>query len=898
MLRELITSNLSENELINKTIEYENIQFLNAIQLIKSKPIQLNVEINRLTNDFQINENDVLTVTGKIRLVPNVKPIQIDESKKKNSSIQLKNDDFYREMRIRGYDYQNDFRCIESISIDGSHAQVKWLNWITFLDNMLQTLLISIDSRSLYLPTVIRSIRINMKEHTDYIEQMKINNEEIVLNVTNNKYLKRTACAGIEIFDLTTSSIARRQQNGIEAIDSYQFVPFFDNSMQFNQNNVYRIIIQLIDEMTQKKYFNIVEIFNEKRPAQIESISQAINKLPQVDFKLSLLTNETQREAMKSSNDNITVITEANESIDILILSYEQLKNKKFMENIDEKLSKTTFFICLNDTEICDSQYDCITALIGDNNITYSLLKPKGKDIAIDKQSIDIINFDSKDEEFKWLNEIQEKLRKTKANILIVSENEKHSGVLGFVKCLKRENFNHKIQCIVIIDEFAPKFEPNKVFYEKYLFKLPFILFNNDKWGTYRHITLDHSAKYQPKVRDNMDKFYTANCQQIGNLSTLLWEPTTSTFNTDDDLIKICYSAINFRDIVGATGLIRIEDLNFDTSKRSNGVFFGFEYSGIARNGDRVCGIVPNSGFSTYKKNVDKFTWKVPDNISLRDASTIPIIYWTLYYTFFMRTNIRSGQSILIHSGCGGIGLAAIRIALTNGLKVFTTVSNKDKKDYLLKTFPQLMPEHIGNSRDCSFEEMIMNATNGRGVDHVLNSLTDDKLLASVRCLADHGNFLEIGKYDMANDRKLGMHRTFAIDKSFVVIDPTNLDETHSDHLYQLIDKDLKNGTIKPLPVMVYPPDEIQNAFKHLSSGKHIGKLAIQIRDDDDVNEILPMNIISNATFKDNKSYVVVGGLGDFGMEFIDWMYLRGARNIIISSRRQPWSAYQSYRIK
>lgn len=64
---------------------------------------------------------------------------------------------------------------------------------------------------------------------------------------------------------------------------------------------------------------------------------------------------------------------------------------------------------------------------------------------------------------------------------------------------------------------------------------------------------------------------------------------------------------------------------------------------------------------------------------------------------------------------------------------------------------------NIGNSRDCSFEDMIMIQTNGKGVDYVLNSLAEDKLAASVRCLGYNGVFLEIGKFDIFNNNKLDM---------------------------------------------------------------------------------------------------------------------------------------------
>ena len=68
----------------------------------------------------------------------------------------------------------------------------------------------------------------------------------------------------------------------------------------------------------------------------------------------------------------------------------------------------------------------------------------------------------------------------------------------------------------------------------------------------------------------------------------------------------------------------------------------------------------------------------------------------------------------------------------------------------------QLTDRNIGNSRDTTFEQLIVSETNGRGVDLVLNSLAEDKLQASVRCLAQGGRFLEIGRFDLDNNSRLG----------------------------------------------------------------------------------------------------------------------------------------------
>jgi NADPH:quinone reductase-like Zn-dependent oxidoreductase len=82
----------------------------------------------------------------------------------------------------------------------------------------------------------------------------------------------------------------------------------------------------------------------------------------------------------------------------------------------------------------------------------------------------------------------------------------------------------------------------------------------------------------------------------------------------------------------------------------------------------------------------------------------------------------------------------------------------------------QLTDNNIGNSRDTSFEQLIMTETNGRGVDLVLNSLSEEKLQASVRCLAHRGRFLEIGKSDLAKNSFLGMQYFMTLLTSFLLV--------------------------------------------------------------------------------------------------------------------------------
>lgn len=112
-----------------------------------------------------------------------------------------------------------------------------------------------------------------------------------------------------------------------------------------------------------------------------------------------------------------------------------------------------------------------------------------------------------------------------------------------------------------------------------------------------------------------------------------------------------------------------------------------------------------------------------------------------------------------------------------------------------------------------------------------------------------------------------------------------------------MVDEGIENGVIQPLPSTIFPANEIEQAFRHLIGGKHIGKALIQVRDNPESLATLPLKVLHQVYFKPNVSYIIPGGLGGFGLELIDWMALRGARKLIISSSRGVSKDYQAYRI-
>jgi NADPH:quinone reductase-like Zn-dependent oxidoreductase len=130
-------------------------------------------------------------------------------------------------------------------------------------------------------------------------------------------------------------------------------------------------------------------------------------------------------------------------------------------------------------------------------------------------------------------------------------------------------------------------------------------------------------------------------------------------------------------------------------------------------------------------------------------------------------------QSILIHSACGGVGISAIQICQMLGVEIYATVSNEEKIQYLISTFG-IPRSHIFHSRDTSFLADVLKATNGRGVDLVLNSLSGELLHASWECVAEFGTLIELGKRDFFGHGKLAMD-IFEANRSYCGVDLAHL---------------------------------------------------------------------------------------------------------------------------
>jgi fatty acid synthase len=502
------------------------------------------------------------------------------------------------------------------------------------------------------------------------------------------------------------------------------------------------------------------------------------------------------------------------------------------------------------------------------------------------------------DPAYSWVEQVKSAMEGVSGagdRIYLVSRASNTNGVVGMVTCLRQEEGGSAIRCVLDASqekEVAMDAEtPNEVL-EK---DLVMNIFRDGKWGSFRHVPMSAVTALETEHA-------YVNVLTRGDLASLKWiESPVRYFSARDNptksLCSVYNTSLNFRDIMLATGKLPPDAIPGDMA--SQDCILGMEISGRDDQGHRVMGLLPAKGLATTVDVDKRFLWPVPAEWSLEEAATVPVVYTTAYYALVVRGGIRMGDRVLIHSGSGGVGQAAIAVALHHGCQVFTTCGSAEKRDYLKQRFPQLTDANFANSRDSSFEWDILKATNGKGVDVVLNSLAEEKLQASIRLLAPHGRFLEIGKFDLSNDSPLGMS-IFLKNITFngILLDAL-FEEGNADWeiVSSLLTKGIKEGAVKPLNTTIFDKDDIESAFRFMAQGKHVGKVVVKVRDEEAgrVFSTAPVNIkaMARSGCDPEKTYILTGGLGGFGLELAHWLVERGATRLVLTGRSGIKTGFQ-----
>ena len=287
-------------------------------------------------------------------------------------------------------------------------------------------------------------------------------------------------------------------------------------------------------------------------------------------------------------------------------------------------------------------------------------------------------------------------------------------------------------------------------------------------------------------------------------------------------------SGVNFRDVMISLG--QLDHSSVMCGEHSGVVTaVGTGLKNSFHVGDRICASGGIAYASTLVVN-GLSAQIIPHDMSFETAASIPIVYTTAYYSLVHLARLKRGETILIHSAAGGVGQAAVMLAQHLGAIIFVTVGNNEKKALVMQSFG-IPEERIFSSRDSTFVQGIKRLTDGRGVDVVLNSIAGEGFRETCRCVAPLGRFIEIGKRDILMNGRLDMEM-FNRNVMFASVDLT-LVFGHDPILGASILKEvfdmLRQGLISTIkPINVYPFSQMENAFRLIQAGKHMGKVVLK----------------------------------------------------------------------
>jgi NADPH:quinone reductase-like Zn-dependent oxidoreductase len=295
--------------------------------------------------------------------------------------------------------------------------------------------------------------------------------------------------------------------------------------------------------------------------------------------------------------------------------------------------------------------------------------------------------------------------------------------------------------------------------------------------------------------------------------------------------VEIHASCMNFRDVAVALGMYPMPPCGtmpeFGCDGAGKVVAVG---SAVTRfkPGDDVFFLCSDSTFSRYARVREMGAFKKPAHWSYEEASALALIFITVIYSLRVPGRLSEGERILIHSAAGGIGLAAIQTARKIGAEIYATAGTEEKREYLRS----IGIEHVMDSRSTTFVEEMMDITKGEGIDLILNSLAGDAIDRGMTLLRPDGRFIELGKRDLVPGRMLDLG-PFTRTLAFASVDTSYSFTLWPKRLFSTMDEireDVENGRIQPLPTRIYKSSELIDAFRYMTTGKHIGRIAISMR--------------------------------------------------------------------
>jgi NADPH:quinone reductase len=232
-------------------------------------------------------------------------------------------------------------------------------------------------------------------------------------------------------------------------------------------------------------------------------------------------------------------------------------------------------------------------------------------------------------------------------------------------------------------------------------------------------------------------------------------------------------------------------------------------------------------GFADYAIVRDDMAIPVPDGFGLAEVSALPVVYVTAMVALTESTAVKAGETVLIHAAAGGVGLAALQIARTLGARVIATAGGKEKVEFCRAQGADVALDY----KDSGWPEALRAATQGKGVDVVVDSVGGEVTIQSMKALARDGRLLIVG-FSSGNIAAIPANRLLLRRASAIGV---YWNHDHDGPMLARVTERLTrlcaSGQVRPVVKADYRLEDLPRALDDLAGRRSIGKLVLTLGD-------------------------------------------------------------------
>lgn len=311
----------------------------------------------------------------------------------------------------------------------------------------------------------------------------------------------------------------------------------------------------------------------------------------------------------------------------------------------------------------------------------------------------------------------------------------------------------------------------------------------------------------------------------------LVWEDVPDIqCGPQEVLVDIKASAVNRADLLQARGLY--------PPPAGESEILGLEMAGVVaatgdgvrgrQIGDRVLALLPGGGYAQQAAVNHQMLIDLPDGWSFAEGAAIAEVWLTAFINLFLEGGLKAGETVMIHAGGSGVGTAGVQMARQANATVYVTAGTEAK----LEKCRQLGAALAVNYKEQDFFEEVMRATDGKGIDLILDPVGGAYLARNLNLLRQNGRLVNIGLLGGATAE---INMATVLGKSLRIIgsrlrsrpltEKIAITQKFKERFWPM----LEAGKIQPVIDKVFPIEEAQAAHQYVAENRNTGKVILEV---------------------------------------------------------------------